>query len=221
MNNNYGIQKNMEEKILIADDHAIVRLGLALMIKKMRPQASIDQVDNYKSVLEAIKNTDYNLIILDINMPNGTFQETLEIIKNRHPKTKVMVFSSQDESIYALRYLKMGADGFLHKLAPEEGISKALEKMLNKGRYVSEEVKDAMIFHTLNKGVPIENSLEQLSDREMEIAGRLIKGEALKDIANELNLHASSISTYKSRIFKKLSVQSIPELIEVFRFQEN
>ena len=211
----------MVEKILIADDHGVVRLGLALMIKKIRSQVSIDQSDSYSGVLESIKKIDYNLIILDINMPNGTFQETLEVIKIRNPRTKILVFSAQDESIYAIRYLKMGADGFLHKLAPEEVISKALEKMLNKGRYVSEEVKDAMIFNTLNKGLPIENSLELLSDREMEIAGRLIKGETLKDIANELNLHVSSISTYKSRIFKKLFIQSIPELIEVFRFQES
>jgi DNA-binding NarL/FixJ family response regulator len=211
----------MIEKILIADDHGVVRLGLALMIKKLRSQASIDEVDNYHNVLEAIKRIDYNLVILDINMPNGTFQETLEIIKIRNPKTKVMVFSSQDENLYAIRYLKMGADGFLHKLAPEEGINRALEKMLNKGSYISEEIKDTMIFNTLNKSTPVDNPLELLSDREIEIAERLIKGAPLKDISNELNLHVSSVSTYKTRIFKKLDIQSIPELIEVFKFHEN
>jgi DNA-binding NarL/FixJ family response regulator len=211
----------MIENILIADDHGIVRLGLSLMIKKLRPQASIDEVDDYQKVLGIIKRNAYDLIILDINMPNGSFQETLEIIKIKCPKTKVMVFSSQDESLYAIRYLKMGADGFLHKLAPEENIQKALEKMLHKGSYVSEEVKDAMVFNTLYKNVPLDNPLEILSDREIEIAEQLTKGTPLKDISNELNLHASTVSTYKTRIFKKLDIQSVPELIDVFKFYES
>src|SRR5690606_18577357 len=118
--------------------------------------------------------------------------ETLEIIKINYPKAKVMVFSSQDEHLYAIRYLKMGADGFLHKLAPEEAINKALEKMLNKGSYVSEEVKDAMVFNTLNKNMPVDSPLEVLSDREIEIAEQLTKGISLKDISNELNLHVST-----------------------------
>lgn len=211
----------MIENILIADDHGIVRLGLSLMIKKLRPQASIDEVDNYQKVLETIKKNAYDLIILDINMPNGSFQETLEIIKIKCPKTKVMVFSSQDENLYAIRYLKMGADGFLHKLAPEEDIKTALEKMLYKGSYVSEEVKDAMVFNTLNRNVPLDNPLEILSDREIEIAEQLMKGIPLKDISNELNLHSSTVSTYKTRIFKKLDIQSVPELIDVFKLYEN
>lgn len=211
----------MIENILIADDHGIVRLGLSLMIKKLRPQASIDEVDDYQKVLGIIKRKAYDLIILDINMPNGSFQETLEIIKIKSPKTKVMVFSSQDENLYAIRYLKMGADGFLHKLAPEEDIKKALEKMLYKGSYVSEEVKDAMVFNTLNKNVPVDNPLEILSDREIEIAEQLMKGIPLKDISNELNLHSSTVSTYKTRIFKKLDIQSVPELIDVFKLYES
>lgn len=211
----------MIENILIADDHGIVRLGLSLMIKKLRPQASIDEVDNYQKVLETIKKNAYDLIILDINMPNGSFQETLEIIKIKCPKTKVMVFSSQDENLYAIRYLKMGADGFLHKLAPEEDIKKALEKMLYKGSYVSEEVKDAMVFNTLNRNIPLDNPLEILSDREIEIAEQLMKGTPLKDISNELNLHSSTVSTYKTRIFKKLDIQSVPELIDVFKLYES
>ena len=211
----------MVETILIADDHGIVRLGLSLMIKKLRPQAVVNEVDNYQKVLGAIKKDSYDLIILDINMPNGSFQETLEIIKIKSPKTKVMVFSAQDEHLYAIRYLKMGADGFLHKLSPEEDIKNAMEKMLSKGSYVSEEVKDAMVFNTLNKNTPVNNPLELLSDREIEIAELLTKGIPLKDISSELNLHVSTVSTYKIRIFKKLDIQSIPELINVFNFYES
>lgn len=211
----------MIDRILIADDHGIVRMGLSLMIKKLRPQASIQEVDHYGAVLQAIGSSVYDLIILDVNMPNGTFQETLEIIKIKCPNTKVMVFSSQDENLYAIRYLKMGADGFLHKLAPEEEIQKALEKMLNKGSYVSEEVKDAMVFNAINKNVPLDSPLQLLSDREIEISELLMKGIPMKDISNELNLHVSTISTYKTRVFKKLDINSIPELIDVFRLYQD
>ncbi len=212
----------MIEHILIADDHSIVRVGLSLMIKKLRPQALIKEADSFKNVLEITSKVKFNLIILDINMPNGTFQQTFEIIKIKQPNVKILVFSSQDESVYAIRYLKLGADGFLDKMADEETVKKALEKMFNKGNYVSTEVQDLLIFKSLNKKSHTpQNPLVTLSDREMEIAERLIKGLTLKEISKDLNLHTSSVSTYKARILKKLNVQSIPDLIGVFRFYDN
>ncbi|HUH18727.1 response regulator transcription factor [Albibacterium sp.] len=210
----------MTEKILIADDHGVVRLGLSLMIKKLRPSVIIDEVSNYRSLLDILNKKEFDLIVLDIKMPDGNFQETLEIIKIKHPNIKVLIFSAQDEQLFAVRYLKMGADGFLHKLATEEEISKALEKMFDKGSYISNEVKDTMVFNSLNKHVPSQNPIEVLSNREMEIAEKLIKGLSLKDISNDLNIHIASVSTYKTRLFKKLDVQTVPELIEIFRLYD-
>ncbi len=207
----------MVERILLADDHSIVRMGLSLLIKKLRPNALIEEVDDYRSVLAIIKKQSFDLIILDINMPNGNFQETLEIVKIKDPKVKVLVFSSQDEHVYAVRYLKMGADGFLHKLAPENVIKEALEKIMDKGSYISEEIKESMINHSLQNKIISHDPVALLSDREMEIAEKIIKGLTIKDISNELNLHVSTVSTYKNRLFLKLDVHSIPELIDVFR----
>lgn len=141
----------MKQNILLADDHGMVRIGLSLIIKKLRPDAIVEEVDDYQKVMTIIKEKTFDLIILDLNMPNGNFQEALQAIKSKNPKTKVMIFSSQDESLYAVHYLKMGADGFLHKLASEHEINKALTKMLDKGSYMSEEVKDSLIFGKLNK----------------------------------------------------------------------
>lgn len=208
----------MEKKILIADDHGVVRLGLSLIIKKLRPDSIIVEVDNYQEVMNIIKEKSFDLAILDLNMPNGNFQEALQAIKFNHPQTKVMIFSTQDESLYAIRYLKMGADGFLHKLADENVINRALTKMLDKGSYMSEDVKESLIFDKLNKQETPGNPLELLSNREMEIAERLITGDPMKSISNDLNLHTSTISTYKTRIFEKLNIQSIPELIKIFDF---
>lgn len=210
----------MTEKILIADDHGIVRLGLSLMIKKLRPSAIVEETDNYRGLLDTIDEKQFDLIIMDIKMPNGNFQETVDIIKIKFPKMKILVFSAQDEQLYAIRYLKMGADGFLHKESNEERIGKALEKMFDKGSYISNEVKDTMVFNTLNKRIPSQNPIEALSNREIDIAEKLIKGLSLKDISNDLNIHIASVSTYKTRLFKKLDVQTIPELIEIFRLYD-
>ncbi|MDD2475649.1 MAG: response regulator transcription factor [Dysgonamonadaceae bacterium] len=208
----------MEEKILIADDHSVVRLGLSMIIKKLRPHAVVEQVKDYKEVMHIIKEKTFSLAILDLNMPNGNFQEALQAIKIKYPETKVMIFSSQDESLYAVRYLKMGADGFLHKDSGEDVINRALVKMLDQGRYMSEEVKDSLIYDKLNKQDAPNNPLKLLSEREMEIAERMVSGDAPKEISNSLNIHASTVSTYKSRIFEKLNIQSIPELIKIFNF---
>ncbi len=209
----------MGKKILLADDHGVVRLGLSLIIKMLRPDSIVTEVDDYQKVMNIIKDQSFDLVILDLNMPNGNFQEALQAIKLKHPQTKVMIFSSQDESLYAIRYLKMGADGFLHKLADEDIINRALTKMLDKGSYMSEDVKESLIFSNLrNDDNTLINPLEKLTNREMEVAERLIAGEPMKEISNNLNLHASTISTYKTRIFEKLDIQSIPELIKIFDF---
>ena len=210
----------MEKRILIADDHGVVRLGLSMMIKKLRPDFIVDEVDDYQKVMSIIKVKNFDLAILDLNMPNGNFQEALQAIKSKNPKTKVMIFSSQDENLFAVRYLKMGADGILHKLSSEEVINKALTKMLDKGRYMSEEVKESLIYSNLNNQEASPNPLEVLSDREMEIAERLIIGEPMKVISRNLNIHSSTVSTYKSRILEKLHIQSIPELIKIFDVHE-
>lgn len=212
------IMKQKIEKILIADDHGVVRMGLSLIIKKLRPNAIIDDVDDYLKVMNIIKEKSFDLAILDLNMPNGNFNEALQAIKSKNSETKVMIFSSQDESLYAVRYLKMGADGFLHKDSNEDAINKALTKMLDKGRYMSEEVKDALISDKLNKRESTINPLEMLTGREMEVAERLVVGEPMKDISNDLNIHSSTVSTYKTRILEKLNIQTIPDLIKLFNF---
>lgn len=208
----------MEKKILIADDHGVVRLGLSMIIKKLRPNIIIEEVDDYQKVMAKIKEHTFDLAILDLNMPNGNFQEALEAIKIKDSATKVLIFSSQDESLYAVRYLKMGADGFLHKDSSDVEINNALVKMLDQGRYMSEEVKDSLIYSNLNKSETPDNPLELLSGREMEIAERLIHGEPMKTISSDLNIHSSTVSTYKTRILEKLNIQSIPELIKIFNF---
>ncbi|MCM4167643.1 DNA-binding response regulator [Arenibacter sp. H213] len=205
-----------DARILVADDHEIVRMGLVLILKQLNPLAIISEVEDYKSLSSRITEENFDLVILDVNMPNGTLQQAMDLIKIRQPKIKILIFSAQDESIYALRYLKMGADGFLQKFSSKEKIDEALSAMLQKGRYLSEDMKELMFSNTLNKQDD-SSSIEALSNRELEVANKLIEGLTLKELSNQLNLHVSTVSTYKNRIFEKLNIQSVPELIAVMR----
>lgn len=201
-------------RILIADDHVIVRMGMVQVIKQLRPTAVLSEVEDYKELSTLISKENFNLIILDVNMPNGTLQQGIDLIKRKQPNTKILVFSSQDENLYAHRYLKMGADGFLNKLSSKEKIDQALKAMLETGTFISEEVRDNLVTSSLNK-TKSGTLLDSLSDRELEVANKLVEGMPMKELSIQLNLHTSTISTYKNRVFEKLQIQSIPELIAI------
>jgi len=203
-------------RIVVADDHGIVRMGLIQTIKRLRPSAIISEVEDYKSLFKVIQKEELDLAIMDVNMPNGSVQEAIDYIKIHQPSLRILIFSSQDEELYAMRYLKMGASGYLSKQSSNAVIETALTAMLNTGRYVSDEVKEAMFLESLN-GTTKNSPFEALSDRELQIANKLAEGLPLKEISNQLNLHPSTISTYKIRLFEKLKVRSLPELVEILR----
>lgn len=209
-----------DQRILVADDHGIVRMGMMQIVKRILPSAIVSEVEDFKSLYQAISKSDFDLIIMDVNMPNGSIQEAIDYIKLHKPKLKILVFSSQDEDLYAVRYLKMGADGYLNKLSSQEKISEALNAMLAKGRYISEEVTNSMLTNSLKGGKDINSNLETLSNRELQVANKLVEGLSLKELSNQLNLHSSTISTYKNRVFEKLEIQSIPELVEILRLYQ-
>lgn len=207
-------------RILVADDHGIVRMGLIQIINRLRPSAVISEVEDFKSLYQLLSKSEFDLAIIDVNMPNGSMQEAIDYIKIHHPKLKILVFSSQDEELYAMRYLKMGADGFLNKLSSQDKINQALNAMLDKGRYMSEEVTNSMFNSSMKGNQDASSPLEKLSNRELQIANKLVEGLPIKELSIQLNLHSSTISTYKNRVFEKLEIQSIPELVEILRMYQ-
>ncbi|UFH31898.1 response regulator transcription factor [Chryseobacterium sp. C-71] len=208
--------KKKDERIIVADDHGIVRMGLIQTIKKLRPDAIISEVEDFKSLYKVILKEELDLAIMDVNMPNGSVQEAIDYIKIHKPQLKILIFSSQDEDLYAVRYLKMGAGGYLSKQSSTAVIETALNAILATGRYISEDVKEAIFLESLN-GPTKKTTLESLSDRELQIANKLAEGIPLKELSNQLNLHSSTVSTYKNRLFEKLNIRSIPELVEILR----
>ena len=207
------------KNILIADDHSIVRLGASIIIKENYPNTHILQAETYEEVYTHLKNNKFDLLLLDINMPGGNNIRVIKDILEIQGDLKILVFSSYEESIYALRYINAGACGYLNKNTAMSELSNAISYIKTRGKYMSENVKELYIqkLTSSKSSFDVNNPLNKLSNREMDVAKHLIKGLGILEVATLLELSSSTISTYKSRVFEKLNVSNIPELIELFK----
>lgn len=201
--------------ILLADDHSVVRQGISLILKQAFENLEILHAEDFTKVKQLIERHPIDLLILDISIPEGKGVQMVSIVKNIKPAIKVLIFSAHDEELYALRYLKSGADGYLNKLSSENEIMEAFRLMVTEGSYMSDLVKKRIIENTLTS--QNDNPLEVLSNREMEIARLLVKGDGNLEIANKLDLQNSTISTYKNRIFEKLSINNTVALVSLIK----
>ncbi|MFN3968080.1 response regulator transcription factor [Flavobacterium sp.] len=199
---------------LIADDHSIVRQGVSLLIKELFFNAKIHQAGNFKDTLKILRETKIDLLVLDINFPDGNSLNIIAETKNIQPDIKILIFSAYDEDIYALRYLNAGASGYLNKGSNEEEMKQALKSMIVSGKYITQNIKDRILDSYISKK-PI-NPLELLSNREVEVARLLIKGYGNMEIAEYLNVKKSTVSTFKNRIFEKLEIDNLADLIDFF-----
>jgi two-component system, NarL family, invasion response regulator UvrY len=198
-------------ELLLVDDHAIIRTGLRLLIQKSFAHFKIDEANDGNAAFEKIKNIDYDLVVMDVNMPNTDSFGILQTILAFKPSTKIMMFSMNAEDIYAKRYLKMGAMGYLKKEASNEEIIRAITLVLNNKRYISEELNEKLLTELQSNCQP-ENPFDKLSPREFEIVQHLAHGDSVSEISHKLNLHTSTIGTYKARIFEKLGCHNIIDL---------
>lgn len=210
-------------RILIADDHSIVRLGASVIIKEKFKSAEIIEAKAIKEVYEQLSEKAFDLLLLDINMPGGNNIKVIKEILSLQTDLKILVFSSYDENIYALRYIEAGAVGYLNKNTAMDELSNAIQSILDRGKYMSDAVKDLYVqkLTSTKSNLDKKNPLFKLSNREMDVAKHLIEGHGILEVSNLLQLSSSTVSTYKSRIFEKLVVNNIPELIELFKLHEN
>ena len=208
----------MSLTILIADDHAIVRQGILLIIKKLMLPANVIQAQNYPQLIELL-NTQLkvNLLLCDINMPGGDSFKIAETAKAIHPDIKTLIFSAYSEELYALRYIQAGANGFLHKDASEEEIMDAITSVLQTGKYVSKNLSEALITQVFSQQEErIANPMTHLSNRETEVARLLVQGYGLLEISNQIGVSVSTVSTYKTRLYDKLGVTNVADLIAIY-----
>ena len=205
----------MANKILVVDDHLIVRIGISMVLKKEIENLNIWSAENYIDALSLLKEKSFDLVILDIGIPGGKNVGMIEEIRTIQPNVKILIFSSFEEDLYACRYILSGANGYLNKLSKEDKIIEATKAILEKGKYIQPEIVNKIVESALKK-TPL-NPLDMLSKREFEIAELIVAGEGNLEICNKLDIQMSTVSTYKNRVFEKLKVTNIVELIEIFK----
>ena len=205
---------NIMPKLLLVDDHSIVRTGLKLLIEDFIAHCTIDEAKDGDSAFEKIKKNDYDLIIMDVNMPNTDSFGTVDTLFSMKPATKIIMFSMNAEEIYAKKFLKMGVMGYLRKDASGDEIKKAISMVLNGKKYISKELGEKLL-NDLQVNNNSANPFDILSPRELEIVQHLIQGDSPAEISQKLKLHTSTVGTYKSRIFEKLQCNNIIELSQL------
>ena len=201
-------------KILIADDYFVVMTGIKMILKNHLKKIDIEYAENYDELSEKLSfAADYSLLILGVNI-EGNKKKMISEIKNKYPHLKILVFSNYDP-LETMQCIQEGADGYLSKLSHENEIAMAVAEVLSKGKYYSKEIMDALVQHAFSRRKS--NPLETLSDREKTVYNFLIKGYGNLEIANELKIHAATISTYKRRIFQKLGTSNLIDILELSR----
>lgn len=200
--------------ILVVDDQEVVRFGTTLILQKTIENAQVSDAGNFDDSLKMLASKQFDLVILDIDMPGGNNHQMLDVIRLRHPEIKILIFSSYDEQIFGWRYLEAGADGFLSKKTGIEEIKNAVKSLLRDEKYLSPLLKQTLLNNIGNKKSATSNPLDRLSNRESNIMQLLIKGSSVAEIAAKLSLQISTVSTYKKRICEKLQVSNIVEMIE-------
>lgn len=195
---------------LVADDHAIVRKGLVQLIREEFPSAEIVEVSDSFQVLEMVRKSHFDLIMLDISMPGKNGIEILKQIKAEKIKSPVLMLSMHSEDQYALRTLKAGASGFLNKDTATEELIIAINKILSGKKYISSNMAEKLAEEMGEKSK--KSGHENLSDRELQVLTLIASGKTVSEIADEINLSVNTISTYRARILEKLSLNNNAEI---------
>jgi two-component system, NarL family, invasion response regulator UvrY len=199
-------------RILIVDDHAIVRRGLRELLSDVFHGAAFGEASDAREALEQLRKKEWDIALLDISLPGKSGLDLLKDLKAGWPGLPVLVVSAHPEDQFAVRALKAGAGGYMTKESAPEELAKAIRKILAGGRYVS-----PVLAEKLAMGVTKDLTYtphEALSDREYEVMSRIAAGKTVTEIAEELSLSAKTISTYRTRVLEKLGVKNSAEIVQ-------
>ena len=210
------MQSNCLYKVVIADDHEIVRHGVRFILEDRDDICVEAEVASFTELMEVLDgNIDCDLVILDLNLGDNSGIETISKVHKEHSGCDILVLSMYPEEPYALQSIKAGAKGYVSKGAISDELYNAINDIRNGKRYVNKSILDNLpLDSSLDDDIKIQNPLESLSNREYEVYSLLSEGLAYKDIAQKLNLSPKTISTYRSRILEKLSLSNTNQLIQ-------
>ncbi|MBI5073651.1 MAG: response regulator transcription factor [Nitrospirae bacterium] len=199
-------------KILIADDHPIVRKGLRQILEEGGIVRSIEEAENGREAIEKVRDGSFDVVMLDISMPEMGGLEALEQIKKLRPSLPVLILSIYAEEEYAVRALRSGASGYMTKKSAPDELITAIKKIAHGARYISPSLADFLASHlTEEQNKPPH---ETLSNREFQVMRMIATGRSLKEIAFDMSLSPKTISTFRTRILQKLQLQSNADLIQ-------
>ena len=197
-------------RILIVDDHAIVRKGLKQILAEEFDKAVFGEAQNVAELKALAQSQDWNIVILDISMPGKNGLDALTDMKREKSRLPVLVLSMHPEDQFAVRVLKAGASGYMTKESAPEELVTAIRRVLAGGRYISSSLAERLAF---DMGADYEQPPhDKLSDREYQVICMIASGKTVSDIAEELSLSVKTISTYRSRILEKMHMKNNAEL---------
>ncbi len=201
------------KNFLLVDDHVVVRSGIKSLLLQTFNPATVYEAFDGESALKKLAERPYDLIMLDIQMPRTDSLTLMQLIIQKYPNAKVLIFSMSAENVYAKRFLKAGAKGFISKEAPLEEIERAISQLLGNRRYISSTLAETLANESFE--TKAENPFNRLSPREFEIAKLLLSGQTISHIAVAIKIQVSTVGTHKARMFDKLGVTNLLELKEL------
>jgi DNA-binding NarL/FixJ family response regulator len=202
-------------RVLVVDDHPIVRQGLALLIDQEPDLVVCGEAEEAQSALAAIAATHPDVVLLDVSLPGPDGIHLLKTIRSTDPSLPVLVLSMHDESVYAERALRAGANGYIMKQEATENVLVALRRILRQEMYVSDRVASTMLRQIASgAGKPSVAPIERLSDRELEVFRLIGEGHSTRQIAEELHLSVKTVESYQAHIKDKLALHSSRDLMQ-------
>jgi two-component system invasion response regulator UvrY len=198
-------------RVVITDDHPIVLKGLKEILSEGFDDAIIDVTTTGYGLINDVQKNQYDLVLLDISLPDINGLEVLKEIKKKKPKLPVLIISMYPEEQYALRAIKAGAQGYLTKRSASDELVLAVRKILSGNRYISPAFAEKVMFDFESNAEKLPH--ERLSDRELQVLCMIGGGKAVNQIAEELHVSANTVRTYRTRILEKIGVKGTSELI--------
>src|ERR1700680_2373936 len=216
MNPTYKSQNlGVKKRILVVDDHPIIRQGLALMLNREADLVVCGEAEDATGAMLVMASARPDVLIVDISLNGPDGLDLLKNIRTTHPALPVLILSMHDESIYAERALRAGANGYIMKQEATEKVLVAVRRILNGEIYVSDRVANKMLKHYITGSGTLRNSsIGDLSDRELEVFRLIGEGHGTRQISKELHLSIKTVESYQAHIKEKLSLRSARELMQ-------
>jgi len=199
-------------KVLIADNHPIVRIGVKEVLRSTKDFEVINDVSTTSELFEALKTSTPDVVMLEMDIPEINGIAALRKLKQEYPSVKVLIYSGQSEDVYALSTIRAGAYGYLSKTADLDYIISAVKKVSNGDMFITNELAQRLAFDEGTKKP--RRFFRKLSTREVEVLKMLASGKRNKEVAQALNLNEKTVSTYKARLMRKLNVDNLVDLLQ-------